>query len=77
VTIEAECVVGVTQTYYPKVTVYPETAENKKVIWYIRETKIAWVNQRGMVTGRTPGTTTLTVTTVDGEYTATCTVTVR
>ncbi|RXZ83146.1 glycosyl hydrolase family protein [Paenibacillaceae bacterium] len=56
--------------------VAPSNATNKQVTWAVSNTSVATVNQGGQVTGLAPGTTTVTATTVDGNITADCTVTV-
>jgi hypothetical protein len=56
-------------------TVAPATASNKNVNWSSSAPAVATV-VNGVVTPLTVGTTTITVTTVDGGLTATCTVTV-
>ena len=57
-------------------TVEPEDAMNKAVVWSSDYESIASVDENGKVTGVAAGTATITVTTVDGGYTATCSVTV-
>ena len=57
-------------------TVRPTNAANKSVTWSSSNSNVASVNSSGTVTGIAAGTATITVTTVDGGYTATCTVTV-
>lgn len=56
-------------------TVSPDNAANKNVTWSSNNTSVATVSN-GVVTGVSAGTAVITVTTVDGGYTATCTVTV-
>lgn len=58
-------------------TVVPPNATNKSVIWSIRDNDIATVSGEGVVTGVSAGSTVVTVRTVDGNYTATCLVTVN
>ena len=58
-------------------TVKPEDATNKAVTWTSSNSTVATVDQNGVVTAVAPGTATITVTTVDGGFTAICTVTVR
>lgn len=64
---------GDTVTLTP--TVSPSNAANKNVTWSSNNTSVATVSN-GVVTGVSAGTAVITVTTVDGGYTATCTVTV-
>ncbi len=58
-------------------TVLPDNATNKTVIWSSSDKSIATVNDKGLVTAVKKGTTTITVTTKDGNKTATCNVTVK
>ena len=57
-------------------TVAPADATNKAVAWSSSNTSVATVSSTGLVTGVTTGNATITVTTDDGGYTATCAVTV-
>ena len=57
--------------------VLPNTATNKEVIWSSDKEYIATVSSAGKVTAVTPGTAVITATTVDGGFTATCTVEVK
>lgn len=57
-------------------TVEPDTANNKNVTWQSSNMKVATVTRKGVVNALAEGTTTVTVTTADGGYTAKCTVTV-
>ncbi len=57
-------------------TVVPADATNKNVTWNSDDTKIATVDGAGKVTAVSEGTVTITVTTADGGYFDTCTVTV-
>ncbi len=57
-------------------SVAPSTASNKSVIWSSNKTSVATVDQNGKVTAVSLGTATITVTTVDGNKTATCSVAV-
>lgn len=52
-------------------TIYPETAEDKKVIWTSSDENIATV-ENGKVTTKAEGTLEITATTNDGGYSATC-----
>ena len=57
-------------------TVLPENATNKKINWSSTDKSIATVIG-GVITGKKAGKTTVTVTTVDKELTASCEVTVK
>jgi len=57
-------------------TVSPDNATNTSVTWASSDTSIATVDANGKVKGVKSGTATITVTTDDGGYTATCKVTV-
>ena len=57
-------------------TVLPENATNKSVIWASSNTSVATIDN-GSVTPVAAGVTTITVTTVDGNKTAQCVVTVK
>ena len=65
---------GKTVTLVP--TISPSNATNKNVTWTSSDTGVATVSEAGVVTGVTAGSSTITVTTVDGSKTATCVVTV-
>ena len=56
---------------YETLTVY---GTNQNVTWNSSNTSIATVNKDGVVTGVKDGTVTITATTEDGSYTATCVV---
>ncbi len=58
-------------------TVTPEDASNKAVVWSSSDESIATVDANGVVTAKAVGKATITATTVDGGYTASCQVTVR
>lgn len=57
-------------------TVSPSNATNKNVTWTSSSTAVATVSNAGVVSGVAAGTATITVTTADGNKTATCVVTV-
>lgn len=57
-------------------TINPEGATIQDLIWKSSNMKIVTVTSDGTVTAIKPGEATITVTTIDGHYTATCTVTV-
>ncbi len=60
------------KTYFPDMTislktvVYPKTASNKILKWKSDNPAVATVNEEGIVTAQTSGTTTITATTTDG-----------
>ncbi len=56
--------------------VTPSDAANKTVTWSSSNSDIVAVTSSGAVSGKVEGSATITVTTVDGGYTATCQVTV-
>lgn len=58
-------------------TIAPSNATNQNVTWTSSDTDVATVGSDGTVTGVSTGTATITVTTSDGSYTATCDVTVQ
>ncbi|MBQ2899915.1 MAG: InlB B-repeat-containing protein [Oscillospiraceae bacterium] len=53
-------------------TVYPSNATNKTVKWSSADTSVATVSSSGAVTGVSAGTTVITATTADGNYSASC-----
>ncbi len=57
-------------------TVAPANATNKAVSWSSNNTGVATVNSSGLVNAVSAGTALITVTTQDGNKTATCTITV-
>ncbi len=58
------------------VTIEPVDADNKNVTWTTSNTAVATVDENGEITARGTGNAIITVTTEDGNKTATCTVTV-
>ena len=67
-------VVGGTTKLIPKVE--PSGAYCEVVKWTSSNTSVAEVNMYGTVTAKAAGSATVTVITVDGDFTATCAVTV-
>lgn len=57
-------------------TVTPANATVKTVTWSSSDSTVASVDSTGKVTGEAAGSATITVTTVDGNKTDSCTVTV-
>jgi len=57
-------------------TVLPENATNKLVTWVSTDMTVATVTSSGQITTLTIGESTIVVTTIDGNYTAECKVTV-
>jgi len=70
----ATLLVGETMTL--DAAVEPAEATNKTVTWSTDDDQVATINSTGELTAVAPGTATITATTVDGKFTATCTVTV-
>lgn len=58
-------------------TIYPDSATNKTVTWKSSDKTVATVDESGLVTAVGNGTANITATTEDGNYTATCQVTVE
>lgn len=58
-------------------TVYPTNATNKNVTWSSNKTEVATVSSSGLVTAKSNGNATITVTTQDGSKTATCSIVVN
>ena len=71
---EAQMTVG-GETLTLTATVNPEGATDKSVTWSTSDGNVATV-ENGVVTAVAAGTATITVTTTDGSFTATCAVTV-
>lgn len=64
------------ETLQLNAVVEPSDASDKSLLWTSSELGVASVSETGLVTPLAPGETVITVTTVDGEFSATCTVTV-
>ncbi len=58
-------------------TINPSDATDKTITWSSDDKAVATVDADGKVTAMAPGTATITVTTADGGFTATCIVKVR
>lgn len=58
-------------------TVTPSNATDKSVSWESSNTSVATVSSTGLVTSVAAGSATITVTTTDGSFTATCDITVE
>ena len=65
-----------TATFMLIANVLPNTAAIKTVSWSSNRTNIATVSSTGQVRGIATGTATITATTTDGGFTASCTITV-
>jgi uncharacterized protein YjdB len=57
-------------------TVYPADATKQTVLWASSNEDVCTVDQSGKISAIVPGTSIVSATTFDGQYTATCTVTV-
>ena len=64
------------ETFTLTATVAPADASNKLITWSSSDETVAKVDKNGEVVSVAPGTATITVKTVDGNYTASCAVTV-
>lgn len=64
------------ETLQLNAVVEPSDASDKSLLWTSSEAGVTSVSETGLVTPLSPGETVITVTTVDGEFSATCTVTV-
>ncbi len=66
----------INETVQLSATITPGTAANKSVTWSSNNNAVATVDENGLVTAKSSGSATITVTTVDGGKTATCTINV-
>ncbi len=73
---ESERHLTIGETHQLTATVLPSDADNNAVTWSSSNTSVATVSSTGLVTAVAAGNATITVTTVDGNKTATCAVTV-
>ena len=76
VTLPATETVNKNETTLLTATIQPAVGANQNVTWSSSDSNTATVNTLGVVTGVAAGTVTITVTTEDGNKTATCLVTV-
>ncbi len=58
------------------VSIFPQNATDTSVVWKSSNEKIATVSDKGLVTGKSSGTVTISVISVDREMSDTCTITV-
>lgn len=72
---EAATIIGAKTTTLTA-TVAPESASDKSVAWSSSNTEVATVDASGTVTAVGKGAAVVTATTADGEYAATCAITV-
>ncbi len=77
VTLDSKATVNVGKTKKLTATVAPANASDRTVTWKSSNTKVATVAADGTVKGVKKGSATITVTTKDGNKTATCKVTVK
>ena len=74
---KTETTISVNATETLTATINPDNATNKKVTWTSSVPGVATISDNGIVKGIAEGTATITVKTDDGNYTATCDVTVE
>lgn len=74
---EVEKELDINETFQLVATIMPDNANNKNVTWSSSDESVANVNKNGLVTAKTIGTTTITVTTEDGSFTTSCAITVK
>ncbi len=72
----ASITINVGQTTPLTAAILPANATNKTVTWVSNNNALATVSAAGVVTGLIGGTATITVTTQDGNYKGSCTVTI-
>ena len=73
---ESEIEISNKGTHLLTATVSPENADDRTVTWISDDPSVATVDENGLVTAVSIGETTVSVTTTDGGYTASCAVTV-
>ncbi len=64
-------------TFQLTATIEPANANNKNIIWSSSNEKVATVNQKGLVTAKSIGETTISATTEEGHFTASAAITVK
>lgn len=74
---EAEKELDLNEAFQLEATIMPDNANNKNVTWNSSDETVASVNKNGLVTAKSIGTTTITATTEDGNFTASCAFTVK
>lgn len=73
---ESELLLGVNSEFQLTATISPSSATNSNLTWSSSNAEVASVNKNGLVRGLSSGESTITVTTVDGGFTDTCSVAV-
>ena len=73
---ESERHLTIGETHQLTASVLPSDADNNQVTWSTSNANVATVSNTGLVTAVGAGSATITVTTADGGYTATCAITV-
>ena len=73
---DPELTIPTAKKYALTAIIAPDNADIKAIIWSSSNTDAVSVDSTGVVQGLKPGASTITATTVDGEFTATCAVTV-
>lgn len=69
---ETDLVLSVDELYRLNVSINPENATDKTIMWETSESRVATVDQTGKVTGVEIGEATITARSVSGNKTATC-----
>ena len=74
---DAKTFIKAGETLQLTATIYPDSATNKTVTWKSSDKTVATVDESGLVTAVGNGTADITATTEDGNFKATCKVTVE
>lgn len=74
---ELEKELDLNETFQLEATIMPDNANNKNITWSSSNETVASVNKNGLVTPKSIGATTITATTEDGRFTASCAITVK